>query len=69
MQRIVGMVLSLGVFMAAWGAGMSGQVAPLASLTRPQEKVVTIVRAPQPASAPLHLSDRGFRPRSCRCTW
>ena len=44
MQRIVGMVLSLGVFMAAWGAVMSGQVAPLASLTRPQEKVVTIVR-------------------------
>ena len=44
MQRIVGIFLSIFVFMAAWGAAMSGQVDALKDLTAAQMKVVTIVR-------------------------
>jgi hypothetical protein len=44
MQRIVGIFLSIFIFMAAWGAVMTGQVEQLKDLTAPQMKVVTIVR-------------------------
>ena len=44
MQRIVGIFLSIFVFMAAWAAVMSGQIDALKDLTAAQVKVVTIVR-------------------------
>ena len=45
MQRIVAIFLSIFLFMAAWGAVMSGQVDVAKTLTAPQMKVLTIVRA------------------------
>ena len=52
MQRIVGIFLCITVFMLAWGALMSGQVEAAVALTAPQQKVVTIVRTPEPLVYP-----------------
>jgi hypothetical protein len=60
MQRIVGIFLSIFIFMAAWGAAMTGQIEALKDLTSAQMKVVSIVRESKTAPLP---------PRCCAVSW